>query len=172
MSRAWWLNAALAVVVAALGLLVFLKPGDPDQAGHALSALKAGEARSIRIERPGAAAILIERKGDEWHMTAPLAARADFFRVQRLLAIAGARSAHRLAATELSRFELERPETRLTIDEQRFDFGMVNSVSREQYVLTGNAVYTIGFRYAASLPGGAADLIDKPSLAPPAASTK
>ena len=169
MRHAWWLNAALAVVVAALALFVFLKPGAPDPAGHALTALKAGAARSIRIERPGAPAIALEKKGDDWLMTAPLAARANLMRVQLLLAITDARSEHRFAATDLDRFGLERPEVRLTINGQSFDFGVVNPVSREQYVLTGNAVYTVGFRYAAALPGGPVDLIDTRPLSPPAA---
>lgn len=161
MRRAWWINALLAAAVAVLGLFVFLKPRTDAPAGYSLAANKPDAARTIRIERPGAPAIVLEKRGEDWVVTAPLAARADPLRVQRLLAIGGATATTRLAATDLPRFELDRPAARLTIDAQPFDFGMVNSVSREQYVLTGGAVYTVGLAYGASLPGNPGDVIDK-----------
>lgn len=161
MRRAWWVNALLAAAVAALGLFVFFKPRTDAPAGSPLAAIKPDAARTIRLERPGAAAIVLEKRGEEWVLTAPLAARADPLRVQRLLAIAGATATSRLAASDLARFELDRPAARLTVDAQRFDFGMVNPVSREQYVLTGGAVYTVALAYGASLPGKPGDVIDK-----------
>ena len=164
MTRAAWLNTLLAGVVAALGLFVFLKPGTGVPPDYPLSTLKAEEARSMRIERPGAVPIVLEKRENGWFMTAPLAARADSLRVQRLLALAAARSADRLAATDLARFELERPAARLTIAGQNFDFGVVSPVSREQYILTGGAVYTVGLQYGAALPGNPAALIDKQLL--------
>jgi len=44
---------------------------------------------------------------------------------------------------------------------QRFDFGMVNPVSHEQYVLAGDAVHAVSLRYGAALPASPADLLDK-----------
>jgi hypothetical protein len=161
MSKVWFLNALLAAVVAALGLIAYLKPGTQAPTEHVLATGKAEQASSIRVERAGTAAIVLEKKRDGWFMTAPFAARADSSRVEHLLAITEAKSAHRLAATDLARFELERPEARLAVNGQRFDFGMVNPVSREQYVLTGGAVYTISLRYGSALPSRPADLIDK-----------
>ena len=161
MRRTWWINAVLAAAVAALGLFVFLKPRADALVEHPLAAFKPDAARTIRLERPEATGVVLEKRGEEWVLTAPFAARADPVRVQRLLAIAGAKSAIRLAATDLPRFELDRPVARLTIDAQPFDFGMVNPVSREQYVLTGGAVYTIALGYGAALPGNPGDLIDK-----------
>jgi hypothetical protein len=165
MRRAWWVNALLAAAVAGLGLWVFLKPRSDAPAERPLAAFKPETARAIRIERPGAAAIALEKRGEQWVLAEPLAARADPVRVQRLLAVAGARPTSRLAATGLERFELDRPAARLTIDGQSFDFGMVNPVSREQYVLTGGAVYTIALASGAAIPGSPGDLIDKRLLA-------
>jgi hypothetical protein len=168
MKRAWWLNLTLGAAVAGLALFVFLKPR-PDTAGHALTTLKAGAARSILIERPGASSIVLARNADGWHMTAPLVAPADPARMQRLLAIAEARSAHRLAATDLARFELDRPQARLTIDGVSIAFGMLNPLTHEQYVLTGNAVYTVGFGYGTALPARPEDLIARQAPPAPAA---
>jgi len=60
--------------------------------------------------------------------------------------------ASRLAATDLTRFDLDRPGARLTADTQTFSFGIINTVAREQYVLTGNTVYPVELRYGAALP--------------------
>jgi len=166
MRRSMRLNAALLAAVIALAALIHFKSAQEGPAEHALSALKAGDARSIRVERPGAAPILLERTQDDWFITAPFAARADGPRVQRLLEIAGARAAHKLAATGLARFDLERPAARLIIDGQVFSFGLVNAATREHYVMTGDAVYPVHLRYGAALPAGAADLTSRQLFGP------
>jgi hypothetical protein len=165
MNRAWWRNAILAAAVAALGLIVYLKPGTDATLEHALSAATPEAARTIRVERAGTAPIALEKRGVDWFLTSPLAARASPPQVERVLAIAGAKSAVRLAAIDLARFDLERPALRLTIDGQHFDFGIVNEISREQYVLTGGTVYAVSARYGAALPAGPADLLDRQLLA-------
>lgn len=164
MKRVGWLNAVLALAVAALALFVYLKPADAP-VEHALSAAKPDAARVVRLERSGAAPVALEKRGEEWFLTSPLATRASPLQVERLLAIAGAKSAVRLAATDLARFDLERPAVRVTIDGQRFDFGIVNEISREQYVRTGETVYAVSARYGAGLPAGPGDLLDRQLLA-------
>src|SRR5262249_11788167 len=108
MSRTAWLNALLACAVAALAGSAYLKPRTGVAREYAVAPAATGEARSIRIERPDAAPIVLEKREGGWAMTAPLAARADELRVQRLLAIPGAKASSRLAATDLARFELDR----------------------------------------------------------------
>lgn len=165
MSGPWRLNAALLAALVALAAFFRFGPGPETPTEHALSALKPEDAGTIRIERRGAAAIRLERGQDTWFVTAPFAARADALRVQRLLEIAGARAAHKFAATELARFDLERPETRLTIDGQEFSFGMVNATTGERYVMTGDAVYPVNLRYGTALPAAAYDLASRDLLA-------
>lgn len=166
MKRSLWVNALLLAVVAALGLFVYFKPKSDAPAEHALSALKAAEVRSLRIEREGAPAIALERRQDAWFLVSPLAARADDFAVQRLLAIVQAKAAHRFAATDLARFDLERPRARLVIEAQSFGFGVVSEVAREQYVLTGDAVYAVNPRYGMALPANAAAMVSRGLFAP------
>jgi hypothetical protein len=166
MSRAGWRNAILAAAVAALGLFVYLKPATDATAERALSAVKPEAARAVRLAHSGAAPIALKKRGEEWFLTSPVAARADPLQVQRLLAIAGRSPPYSSAATDLARFGLDRPATQLTIDEQRFDFGIVNDISREQYVLTGGQVHAVSPRYGAALPTGAGELISKQLLTP------
>ena len=166
MKRLPRLNALLLVVVGVLGALAWFRPAGDGPAQHPLSTLKAAEARSVRIERPGTADVVLEKKDGGWFLTAPLAARADEHRVQRLLEILGAQSAHKLTGGGLERFELDRPAARVTIGGQAFSFGMLNAVTREQYVATGDAVYAVHPRYGAALPAGAVELASRQLLAP------
>jgi hypothetical protein len=149
-----------------LGTWAYFKPARDTPALHPLSALKSSEAASIHIERPGAAPISLEKKAGAWAMTAPFAARGDESRVQRLLEILEAKSAHRLAAADLSRFELDRPQARVTIGRQAFSFGMVNAVTREQYLLTDGAVFTVNPNYGTALPAHPSEMASPRLLGP------
>lgn len=159
MKKSWLVNAVLLIVVVALGWLVYLKPRSDEPVTYPLSALKAGEVGKIHLERTGRTPVVLEKKTGLWFITAPLAAPAEPLQVQRLLAILDARASNRLGASDLARFDLDRPAARLTIDAQSFSFGTVGTTAREQYVLTGDAVYTVGLGYGAALPADFTQLI-------------
>ena len=166
MKQSFWLNVALLFGVVVVGVFVYLQSPADAPVEHAVSRLTPAAAMSVRIERPGAVAVVLGKKKDTWFLVSPFAARADEFMVQRLLAILRARTVHRFPAKELARFDLERPQARLIIDGQRFDFGLVNELSREQYVLTGKAVYALSTRYGLALPARPAALASRRLLAP------
>lgn len=164
MSRAL-LNGLLAALVAALAAWAYLKPAREADSGHALSALKGADVGSIRIERAGNPPIVLERRQDEWRVIAPFVARGNDLRAQQLAEVAQARSLHRYPANDLGRFELDRPQARLVLNGQPFSFGLVNPVTNEQYVLAGDAVYTVSPRLGAALPARADDLLSPRLLA-------
>lgn len=159
MKKSWWVNAVLLIAVVALGWFVYLKPRSDEPVSYPVSALKAAEAGKIRIERAGHTPVVLEKKDGLWFITAPITAPAEPFQVQRLLAILDARAASRFTATDLARFDLDRPAARLTIDTQTFSFGTVSTLTREQYVLTGETVYALELRYGAALPADYMQLI-------------
>ena len=161
MSRAGWLNAILAVGVVALGAFFYLKPAKDAAVEYPLSALKPQDARSLRIERAGAAPIVLDKKQGAWFISAPFAARADDLRVQQLLAIMDASAAHRLPAVDRERFGLEPPQARIVVDGHPFSFGMVSEITREQYVMSGDAVYAVHPRYGAALPESAVQIASR-----------
>jgi hypothetical protein len=165
MTRKLWLNAALAAIVCALGAWIYFNPARDAHSEIPLSALKASQAGSLRIERPGNPPIVLEKRGGGWRVTAPFAARGDDLKVQRLLEFVEAKASHRLPGADLARFELERPQARVVVDGQEFAFGMVGAVAREQYVLTAGSVFTVDPRYGAALPAGAGDLASSQLLA-------
>ncbi|HYH41938.1 MAG TPA: DUF4340 domain-containing protein [Burkholderiales bacterium] len=169
--RAWLSIAALAVAVAALGYWVYSRPEAPSEYAHALSSLAAKDVQRIRLERPASApasapvAVLIERRDDAWRITEPFSARADTFQVGRLLAILDARSSTRFPATELSRYGLDAPRARLTLNDERVSYGAVNTMTREQYVHAGDAVYAVPLAQRLALPRDANALISRALLA-------
>ena len=166
MRQAFWINVVLVLGVAVAGAFVYLQPPTDVPVEHALSTLTPAAAKSLRIERQGRDAVVLERKQGTWFLVAPFAARADEFMVQRLLAILSARTAHRFPAKNLARYDLERPRARLLIDGQRFDFGLISELSHEQYVRSGDAVYAVSTRYGLALPTRPDQLASRRLLAP------
>lgn len=182
--RSWVNLAVLAAVVAALSAWVYYRPDAPRSETYVLSQLKAAEVTRIRLERAApatdasppasadatpvapAAAIILERRGEAWHVTAPFAARADAFQVERLLSILEAQSLGRFAATGLDRYGLAQPQSTVTLNGQSFAFGAVNTATREQYVLTDGAVYAIPLVQRTAIPRDADALVSKALFAP------
>lgn len=164
MRKSWLLNAVLLVAAAALGWFIYLKPRSDEPLTYPVSTLKAATAGKIRIQRSSQVPIVLEKKDGLWFITEPVAAPAEPFQVQRLLAILDARASRRFAASDLARFDLDRPAAQLTVDSQTFSFGTASAVSREQYVLTGGAVYTVGPGYGAALPADFTQLLRRQIL--------
>jgi len=160
MKGKFWLNIALLAAVIALALFAWLRPprSEPD---YKLSTIKAADAKSIRVEIAGAPPVVLERTTPDWQITAPFAARADSFQVQRLLGMLDATSKDRFPATGLARFDLNEPYARLTVNQQTFSFGAVNPLSREQYVQTQDGIHLVGMQYGAALPKSALQLVSK-----------
>jgi hypothetical protein len=174
--RGWLSLAALAVVVAVLAAWVYNKPAPGRSDTYALSALDPRNVSRIRIERtPSAGAenparatetVVLEKHGADWRMTAPIAARAEAFQVERLLAIVGARSTARYMASDRSRYGLDAPVAVITLNDQAFTFGAINKTTAEQYVATGNDVYLVPLAIGAALPRNPDTLLARKLFAP------
>jgi hypothetical protein len=159
MSRLAFVNLALLLAVGGAGLWAYVGPAREAIPTHALSERAPAEASKILIERAGHPAIALERRNRQWRLAAPVAAEADAQAVERVLAILTARGFARYPAAGLDRYELERPRFQLTIDDERFAFGMTHPVSGEHYVLVRDAVYPIAPRYGAALPLDAMQMV-------------
>ena len=159
------LNLALLAVVVALALFAYYKPQKTEPA-QKLSVLKAADATALKIELAGNPPIVLARNGSEWNITAPLTARADSTQIQRVLEILDATAKDRFPAQGLARYELNEPAVRVTINQQRFGFGGVNPMSREQYVLTQDGVYPLSLRYGTLLPQSAYQLVSRQLFTP------
>jgi hypothetical protein len=173
--RSWISLGVLVALVAGLGVFIYTKPTAEQRGTHTLTSVKPQDVKRLRVQwlapdgtnssnatssegseaaSTTARSLTLERSGPEWRITAPFAARADAFQVQRVLGIADARSEARYPATDLARFGLDRPAITLTLDDSQIDFGAVNATTREQYVRAGDFVYAVPISGRTSVPRG------------------
>jgi hypothetical protein len=159
MRRSWMTLMLLAACVAALGVFVWLKPQNTEGMPIAVSALQPAAASRVRVLRKGKVLAVLEKRGSAWHLVEPLAAPAETFQVDRLLAVLQAKASRSYPAGTAAKFELDKPQAELAINDQRFAFGAINSVTREQYVLTLDAVVPLPLNYGAAIPADAMALV-------------
>lgn len=152
MKHGWLLNVALLATVVLLAWLAWHTPSHEEAAREPLSAIRPSAVMHLKLTRQNRAPIAIERRGEQWWITAPLKARADEFQIMRMLTILDAQPTARLPATDASRFELNPPSAILDIDGVQYEFGGINTVTREQYVRRGDVVYAVELRHGAALP--------------------
>ena len=166
MRKSWITLGVLCACVAALGLFVWLKPPKPPSAAYAVSPLKSADARTLHVKRKGVTLVVLKKRGNDWHLTTPIQAPADSFQVLRLLAVLDAKSAKQYPAADAAKFETDAPQAELIINEQRFAFGAINNVTREQYLLTQDQIYPVEPRFAAAIPANADALIRRSVFSP------
>lgn len=166
MRKSWLMLGLLAACVAALALFVWLKPPKQKAVSLAVSILKPADARGVRVLRGGKTFAVLEKREREWFLSEPLKVPAEAFQVERLLAVLDAKAKQSYPATDAAKFELDAPQAELIINDQRFAFGAINNVTREQYVLTQNQIYPLELRHAAAIPDDALKLARRSVLAP------
>ena len=166
MRRSWLTLVTLAACVAALALFVWFKPPQQDAVTVAVSTIEPAQARSLRVLRRGKLIAALEKRDGVWTMTEPLKAPAEAFQVDRLLAVLQAKAGATYAPSALEKFELDKPLAELVINDQRIAFGGINTVTREQYVLTQNQVLPLELRFGAALPNDAMALVRRSLFAP------
>lgn len=164
-----WLNLALLGGVALLVLVVIYQPGlNTPQPLPRLTALVPANITHIRIERDGAAPIALERKAQDWIMTAPVRMPANTFRVETMLQVAQAEShTHLDAATVgLADFKLDKPRARLWFDATEIAFGATEPLNGRRYVRVGDSVHLISDTVYFDLTGVFTAFADTALLAP------
>lgn len=166
MRKNWITLGIVCALAAGLGLFVWLKPAKVQGPAIAISATKPVDAKSLKVIRDGKTLAALVKQGNRWQVTEPLKMPADDFQVARLLALLEAKSETRYPANDLAKFELDKPRTELEIDGERYSFGAINTVTREQYVLARGEVYAVEMRFGAAVPANAAALVRRTVLAP------
>ena len=166
MRKSWITLGVLLAGVIALGVFVWLKPPKAQAPAYALSAMKAGDVRTVRVLRKGQLLAVLEKSPAEWMIIHPIQAPAEEFQVLRLIALLDAKSTRQYPAADRAKFELDAPQSEVVINNQRFAFGSINAVTREQYVLTENRISPLALNFGAAVPVDAAALLRKTVLAP------
>jgi len=146
MKNRWLLNIGLTLLVGALVLLVLYKPGAKKEAeGTPLTALTADAIQRVRLLRPKQPEIVLEKKGEDWQLTAPRGARANNFRVNELLRLAATRITTRFPAApaDLGKYGLDQPLATLFLNDAEIRFGGMHPLDNQLYVLHDGQVQLI-----------------------------
>jgi hypothetical protein len=149
MKPRWLLLAALLALIGILAAVALLKPGREANRKPTLTTLSPDTIQSIRIEHPNQPPIEITRHEEGWLMREPLAARANRFIVENLLAVVAAPIEASLPArgTELARYGLDAPLARVKLDADEIAFGAIHPFQQQQYVRYRDNVYLIASHY-------------------------
>lgn len=155
LKRRWLLNVGLLVLVGALAWILVYRSGQEKQvSAPPLTTLSANSIAHIRIERPGQPAVVLEKTGNDWKITDPLQARANPFNVENLMRVLSAPGETRIPAvtTELAKFGLEQPQSRVWFENDEVAFGVLHPLNNQVYVLYKNEVVLIpGYHLAGAI---------------------
>lgn len=156
------LNLGLALLVGALMLVVWLRPGqEPPPAPDPLTALTAGAIERIEITPPHGEPFVLEKRAGAWFLTTPAQVPARQHRVDSLLGLATTpRRAALAEGTPQADFGLGPPRGRVRFDDVEIAFGDSNPVEFRRYVATGGATYLIDDGYFHHLSSSWAEWVD------------
>ena len=156
------LNLVLAAAVVLLALLAWFKPGlhGPDVAAPLVP--KATDSKDIRIAPAHGSEVTLRREADGWHMTTPLAARADDAAVDGLLELLAMPADQGFpAAGDLGRYGLDNPLLRLTLGGTELELGGMQPLSQKRYVLLDGRVHLVSAVLFYRLAQGSYAWLDK-----------
>ena len=161
MKAKFLVNLALIAALVALSLLAYFKPWQKTVPEAKITQLKRDDITRIAIEPRVGATIKLERIEGAWRLVAPLKAQAESTEVDRVLDISNAKARQKLATADLSQFDLNPPQVRVTLNDQAIAFGRVNDVTYEQYLATADGVYLTPPHYGQGIPTDVGKLISR-----------
>lgn len=111
-----------------------------------LSRISSEGINNIEIIRANSETIVITKQQNGWQLTQPIKAKANDTRIELILSILASPSYAQLAVsdqTELTRFGITDNATRLLLNDQLFQFGTTEPLSKQRYVAYDNIVHLI-----------------------------
>jgi hypothetical protein len=147
MASRLWLNLALLLLIAILGIIVFYEPGkQPAPVPVRLTQLTPASITHIHIKRISGKDIeLVKEANGQWWMHNPYYLPANEFRVQSLLRLAETESLsnHALDQLQPATYGLDRPRAIVTFDRStQISFGNTEPLQQRRYVQIGDQLHT------------------------------
>ncbi|MFW5426845.1 MAG: DUF4340 domain-containing protein [Methylophagaceae bacterium] len=162
MKSRYLLNIFLIALV--FGLYWFLNHDiSTQQQQQTLSAISHDEVTRISIFRHGLDPISIQKDKTYWQLVQPINAPANNTRIKLLLSILNASSHAQLNHaddTTLAQLGFDNTNTVLKLNNDHFQFGNIESISKRRYVLHNDVIHLIDDSVAPLLNANAASFID------------
>jgi len=141
MKKHLFTNFFLLLLVIGLGLFLFTD--EIDQNGLIqLSSLSADTITQISIHHKQRDILLI-KSDQQWRLTKPVDINANQFRIKTLLNLLSISSLARYTAEdiELKKYVLSQPETHITFNDLKIEFGIVNPINQLRYIKIDGEVH-------------------------------
>jgi len=161
MKKSYITNVILLLVI--LGLYWFINYQPAQVESHRLSTLHADQVNTIKIQRYKRDEIVLHREGKQWLIKQPLQANANKTRVNLILDLLSTSSHGQLkldSNLSLQQFDLDPAKITLQINDQRFEFGNTEPLSKYRYIRYHNSIHLINDTVAPLLNANAASFIN------------
>ncbi|PHS26223.1 MAG: hypothetical protein COA83_04105 [Methylophaga sp.] len=167
MKSRYLINILLIALV--FSLYWFVNQEAPKQLqGQGLTATTHGDITKITILRDGLDTISIQKNASNWRLVHPINAPANNTRIKLLLSILNTNSHAQLShadnATQ-TQLGFNDSSTILKLNEDNFQFGNIESISKRRYVLHNDVIHLIDDNVAPLLNANAASFIDNKLIA-------
>ena len=160
MNRRDFINIGLFTLVASLGYLAWLQPGQiTEEPMSPLTMLDPKQVESIELTVRNGEALTLKKTKGSWRIIKPHAAKANSAKIERLLEIANTASTEHFPLPDGNRaqFGLEPPMAELRLDDTRLEIGGTHPIDHRRYVLMGDTLHLINDHFAHHLLAPAKD---------------
>lgn len=167
MKSSYLTNLILLAIVISL-LWLSQREQAPEEEAATLSTLETEDIELIQIAREGKVNLRLERQQSQWILTAPFNARANPTRVNLLLSLLKAPvhgEFQPMDEAALQQFGLSDPEVILSMNNEQFAFGGVESISENRYVLHQGMIFLVQDDVTPLLTASAGSFVDNRLIA-------
>ena len=167
MKSSYLTNLVLLIIVISL-LWLSQREKPASEQSPTLSTLKAEAVYQIQIQRQNKPIITLQQGQDSWALTEPFHARANQTRINLLLSLLSAPlhgEFQPLDEASLQPFGLGEPDVVLSMNDQQFAFGGVESLSQQRYVLHQGMIYLVQDDVTPLLTASAGSFVDNRLIA-------
>lgn len=161
MKSQYLINTALIILVLGLYWLLNQPPQTPQQ--QIINQTSPSDITKITITRDGLDTIVLQKTAADWQLSQPFQAPANNKRVKLLLSILAATSHGQLSHADsntLNQLGLNKTSTLLQLNDNYFQFGEIESISKRRYVLHNDLIHLIDDSVVPLLNANAASFID------------
>lgn len=169
MKSRYLINLLLVMLVIGLFWLNSQPNSDKVASYPSLTKIASDAITTITITRPNNQPIVLNKQENGWQLIEPLSAKANDTRIQLILSLLSTPSFAQLMPStkdDLTRFGMTASATTLALNEQVFQFGSNETLSKHRYVLYNDTIHLIDDQITPLLNANAASFIENRLLAP------
>ncbi|MDT8371230.1 MAG: DUF4340 domain-containing protein [Gammaproteobacteria bacterium] len=163
MKSRYLINLLLVIIVLVLYWFNSQTVPSSDNSYSPLTSIARESITSITITSPNNDTILLTKQDNGWQLIQPLTAKANDTRIQLILSLLSTASFAQLTPkddTKLSRFELNDSSPSVRLNDQLFQFGATETLSKHRYIFYKDTIHLIDDHVSPLLNASASSFIE------------